>query len=105
MLRYATSRLKRRGHGTPYAYFPPYRAQFAGKAIDYSRTQSPVAPRNSDYCSEERLQLLVPLSFALLARIGIARYPDLLDENLRSLREFCVVDRGGRTREARRSHD
>src|SRR4029077_11874329 len=45
---------------------------FAGKAIDNSRTQSRVAARNSDYCSDERLHLLLPVSFALLARIGIA---------------------------------
>jgi len=82
-----------------YAYFPPYSAQFAGKAIDNSRTQSPAAAaENSDYCIDQQLQLLVPLGFALLARIRIARSPDLFDENLRGSQEFC-------RRRSRRAHE
>jgi hypothetical protein len=98
-------RPQRRRHGRKYAYFPPIGAEFTGKAIDNGRMQSPAAAGNFDGCIEHRLQLLAPRGLALLARIGIARFPDLFGENLRGSRISAGVDRGGRTLEARRSHD
>ena len=66
----------------------PWAASSLAKPLITAVMQSPAAAGNIDHCIEQRLQLLVPRGFALLGRIGIARFPDFFDENLRGLPGF-----------------
>ena len=56
--------------------------------------QSPAAAGNFDYCIEQRLQLLVLRGLALIARIRIARFPDLSDGTLETLRISALIAEG-----------